>query len=450
MALDLEVRRTTPYNPSMSITRRNLLQGSAALAAAQRAARPAPSDRITVGCIGTGARGQELMQAVQQHKQAEIVAICDAYKGRIERALDRTGNRAKVHAKYPELLADKSIDAVVIATPDHWHKQIVLDAVRAGKDVYCEKPLTYRTSDGQEIIKAAKSKERIVQVGSQGVSSDIGIKAKEIVQSGKIGKVTMIRAEYNRNTASGAWIYPIPPDATPQTVDWEMFLGPAPKRPFSLERFFRWRCFQDYSGGIATDLFVHLCTTVHYLMNAKVPSRVMAMGELYRWTKDRDVPDTLNAILEYPEGFVASLSSTFNNELSAEGSFQILGTEGSLTIGGGGLMLHPDNSVEDNRWIVESWAKGLEEAYYRDPKVIQTEVEAGKRPRKQAQQVPTDPAEATMLHFGHFFDSIRSRQPYWEDAAAGHHAAACAHMVNKSAREHRQVEWDFSKDEIRG
>jgi len=420
------------------------------LAAAQNVARPAPSDRVTVGFIGTGARGQELMQAVQQHKQAEIVAICDAYKGRIERALDRTGNRAKVYKTYPGLLADKSIDAVVIATPDHWHKQILLDAVRAGKDVYCEKPLTYRTADGLEIIKAAKAKERIVQVGSQGVSSDIGIKAKEIIQAGKIGKVTLIRADYNRNTASGAWIYPIPPDASPQTVDWEMFLGPAPKRPFSLERFFRWRCFQDYSGGIATDLFVHLCTTVHFLMNAKVPSRVMAMGELYRWTKDRDVPDTLNAILEYPEGFSTSLSSTFNNELSAEGSFQILGTEGSLTIGGGGLMLYPDNSVEDNRWIVESWSKSLEDAYYRDPKVIQTEVEAGKRPRKQPEHIQTDSAEATMLHFGHFFDSIRSRQPYWEDAVAGHHAAACAHMVNKSAREHRLVEWDFGKDDIKG
>jgi predicted dehydrogenase len=434
----------------MSITRRNLLQGATALAAVQSIARPAPSDRINVGFIGTGARGQELMQAVQQHKQAQIVAICDAYKGRVERALDRTGNQAKVYKKHPELLADKSIDAVVIATPDHWHKQILLDAVRAGKDVYCEKPLTYRTADGLEIIKAAKSKERIVQVGSQGVSSDIGIKAKEIIQAGKIGKVTMIRADYNRNTASGAWIYPIPPDASPQTVDWEMFQGPAPKHPFSLERFFRWRCFQDYSGGIATDLFVHLCTTVHFLMNAKVPSRVMAMGELYRWTKDRDVPDTLNAILEYPEGFCTSLSSTFNNELSAEGSFQILGTEGSLTIGGGGLVLHPDNPVEDNRWIVESWPKSLEDAYYRDPKVIETEVEAGKRPRKQPEQIKTDPAEATMLHFGHFFNSVRSRQPYWEDATAGHHAAACAHMVNKSAREHRLVEWDFAKDDIRG
>jgi predicted dehydrogenase len=432
----------------MNVSRRNFLQASAALAAAPQIGRTAPSDKITVGCIGTGARGQELMQAIQQHPQAEIVGICDAYKGRIERALDRTGNRAKVYKTHGDLLAQKSIDAVVIATPDHWHKQILLEAVHAGKDVYCEKPLTYRSSEGLEIIKAAHAKERMVQVGSQGVSSDIGIKAKEYIQAGKIGKVTLIRAEYNRNTASGAWIYPIPPDASPETVDWNMFQGPAPKHPFSLERFFRWRCFQDYSGGIATDLFVHLCTTVHFLMNAKVPGRVMAMGELYRWTKDRDVPDTMNAILEYPEGFAASLSSTFNNELSAEGSFQILGTEGSLTIGGGGLIFHPDNSVEDNRWIVESWPKGLEDAYYRDPKVIKTEVE--RRPRRQPETIRTDPAEATMLHFGHFFDSVRTRQPYWEDAAAGHHAAACAHMVNKSARERKMVEWDFGKDDIRG
>jgi predicted dehydrogenase len=433
----------------MSISRRNFIQATAAGYAAQNVARPA-SDRITVGCIGTGARGQELMQALLKDSRAEIVAVCDAYKGRVARALDRTGNRAKVYKHHHDLLADKSIDAVVVATPDHWHKQIVLEAIRAGKDVYCEKPLTYRTADGLEIIQAARAKERIVQVGSQGVSSGIGIKAKEYIQAGKLGKVTMIRAEYNRNTASGAWIYPIPPDASPETVDWEMFLGPAPKHPFSLERFFRWRCFQDYSGGIATDLFVHLCTTVHYLMDAKAPSRVMAMGELYRWTKDRDVPDTLNAILEYPEGFVSNLSSTFNNQLSAEGSFQILGTEGSLTIGAGGLIYYPDNSVEDNRWIVDSWAQSLEDAYYKDPKVIQTEVEAAKRPRRQPETIQTDNTEATELHFRHFFDSVRSRKPYWEDATAGHRAAACAHMVNRSAREHRPVEWDFAKDDMRG
>src|SRR5438874_10912727 len=163
--------------------------------------------------------------------------------------------------------------------------------------------MTYRTSEGVEILQAARAAGKILQVGSHGVSGDSGRRAKEIIASGKLGKVTMIRAAYNRNTASGAWIYPIPPDASPKTVNWEMFLGPAPKRPFSLERFFRWRCFSDYSGGIATDLFVHLCTSIHFLMNATMPARAMAMGELYRWKEAREVPDTLNALLEYPEGF---------------------------------------------------------------------------------------------------------------------------------------------------
>jgi predicted dehydrogenase len=433
----------------MNVSRRSLLQATATLASTQNFARPAPSDRITVGFIGTGARGQELMQAVAQHPQAEMVAVCDAYKGRLERALDRTSNRARAYKTHHDLLAQESIDAVVVATPDHWHKQLILEAVRSGKDVYCEKPLTYRSTEGLDIIAAAHGKERIVQTGSQGVSSSSQRKAKEIIQSGRLGKVTLVRAQYNRNTASGAWIYPIPPDASPRTVDWEMFLGPAPRHPFSLERFFRWRCFWDYSGGIATDLFVHLCTTIHFVLDAKAPARVMAMGELYRWTNDRDVPDTLNAILEYPEGFAVNLSSTFNNEMTAEGSFQILGTQGSLTLAGSGLVFYPDNAVEDNRWIVDAWSKPLEDAYYRDPKVIATEVDAARRPKLAPEKIETDHTEATILHFGHFFESIRTRKPYWEDAAAGHRAAACAHLVNRSVRERRMVEWDFAANDIR-
>ena len=357
------------YNGGMQPTRRTFLAGARLTAAA----RPAANDRITVGMIGCGARAHELMQSIMQHPQVEIVGVVDAYKGRVERALERTGGKAKVYKTHQDLLANSAIDAVVIATPDHWHKQIIIDAIRAGKDVYSEKPLTYRSSEGLEIIAAARSKERIVQVGSQGVSSETQRKAKQLIRSGKLGKVTMIRAAYNRNTASGAWIYPIPPDASPKTVNWEMFLGPAPKRPFSLERFFRWRCYEDYSGGIATDLFVHLCTTIHFLMDAKMPARVMAMGELYRWTESRDVPDTINAILEYPEGLVVNLSSSFNNE--SDGGFQVLGTQGSITIGGSGMTFYPENPIEDNRWIVESWPRALEDAYYKDPKVIATEVE---------------------------------------------------------------------------
>ena len=422
-------------------------------AAAAAAATPfSPGDRVQIGFIGCGARAHELMRHLMDAGGgAEIVAVTDAYQGRVERALQRVKGRARAAAGYKEILADRSIDAVVVASPDHWHRQMVLEALDAGKDVYCEKPLTFRSPEGVEIVNAARKAGRIVQVGSQGVSSQVQQKAKEWIRAGRLGKITLIRAAYNRNTASGAWIYPIPPDASQQTVDWESFLGPAPKRQFSLERFFRWRCYQDYSGGIATDLFVHLCTTIHFLMDAKAPARVLAMGQLYRWKESRDVPDTLNAVLEYQEGFTVNLSSTFNNQMSAEGSFQILGTEGSISLGGD-LAFHPETALEDNRWIVESWPRKLEEAYWRDPKIVAAELVGRQKPRlvEGADHYREEGLDATVTHMASWISAIRTRQSHWEDAAVGHRAAACAHMINLSAREKRLVEWDFAKDDIRG
>ncbi len=436
----------------MPISRRHFIQGSAAVAAAAPAAQPfSPNERIQVGFVGCGARAHELIRhLLDAQGGAEIVGVADAYKGRVERAIERTGGKARAYPDYKAILADKSIDAVVIASPDHWHHRMVLDAIAAGKDVYCEKPLTYRSAEGVEIVQAAKKAGRIVQVGSQGVSSTTQQKAREWIQAGRLGKITLIRAAYNRNTASGAWIYPIPPDASQSTVNWEQFLGPAPKRPFDLARFFRWRCYEDYSGGIATDLFVHLCTTIHYLMDAKAPSRVLAMGQLYRWKESRDVPDTLNAVLEYPEGFAVNLSSTFNNQLSGEGSFQILGTEGAISLAGG-LTFHPETAVEDNRWIVESWPRRLEEAYWKDPKVIASEMPWSQRQKvaEGEQHYRQQGFESTVPHMAAWLESIRTRKPHWEDAAVGHRTAACAHMVNRSAREGRVIEWDFSRDDMR-
>jgi predicted dehydrogenase len=174
------------------------------------------------------------------------------------------------------------------------------------------------------------------------------------------------------------------------------------------------------------------------------------MGELYRWKESRDVPDTLNAVLEYPEGFTVTLGSSFNNQFTAESGFQILGTQGTLTIDDG-VTFYPEKPVENNSWIVESWPKALEEAYYQDPKVIATEVEPRKNYKKPEPEHFKDESnqDSTIPHFGHFFESIRTRKPYVEDAAAGHHAAACAHLINLSARERRMTEWDFSRDDIR-
>lgn len=383
-----------------------------------------PNGRVTIGFIGTGARAHTLIEAFKQVPGVEIVALCDAYKGRLERALERTKGRAKVYKGHREILANRDIDAVVIATPDHLHKTHALAALEAGKDVYIEKPLTYTIDEGLEIIAAAKKHHRILQVGSQGISSAIQQKAKEVVASGRLGQITMLRATYNRNSPGGAWIYPIPPDASPSTVDWEMFEGAGKKHPFSLERFFRWRCYQDYSGGIATDLFVHLMTTIHFITSAQAPESVMAMGQLYRWKESRDVPDTLSAILQYPENFVVNLSSTFNNSGGTERGLQIFGTEGTLLLRGDSLSLTPESKFDDNGWIIDSWPHSLAEAYYKDPQVIASEL-----PRKQPARVinGADRWEEIgrsdeIAHAENFINSVRTRQQPVEDAIFGHRA----------------------------
>jgi predicted dehydrogenase len=256
----------------------------------------------------------------------------------------------------------------------------------------------------------------------------------------------MIRASYNRNTKSGAWLYPIPPDANEKTVDWTAFLGPAPRKPFSLERFFRWRCYWDYSGGIATDLFVHLLTTIHFLMDAKMPARVVALGQNYRYKETHEVPDTVNAALEYPEGFAVNLSSTFNNQAASESGFEVLGTEGSLVFRGGQMVLKPEAAVEDNGWVVSSWPEGLEKAYYADPKVLASERPDTWTPqmRKESEAFGEVGREATAVHMARFFDSARTGKPAVEDGQRGHLAAAAAHLVNLSIRQRRPMEWNFT------
>jgi predicted dehydrogenase len=439
------------------MNRRDFMKQSAALGAAASVAPVtfgstfAPSDHIALGIIGSGARAQQLMGAIKHIPGVDIVAVCDAYKGRAKRAQARTGGRAAIYQDYKEILAKSDIDTVVIGAPDHWHKQMALEALAAGKDVYIEKPMTYTVDEGLEIINAVRSKQRVLQVGSQGMSSRTEQMAHKLIKEGRLGQVTFIRASFNRNSAGGAWIYPIPPDANEDTVNWKAFLGPAPKRAFSLERFFRWRCYWDYSGGIATDLFVHLVNSIHYMMDAEMPSTVMASGELYRWKDSREVPDTLNAILVYPEGFTANLSSTFNNQSASESGFEILGTEGSLAFRGGQLQFYPENVYEDNRWVVESWEENLEKAYYNNPKVQEQETPSTWKPTmKPAGEIWEEwGMESTYTHMLNFFECVRTRNQPVEGPAKGHHAAACAHMVNRSLQDGAAVEWDFSKKNLK-
>jgi predicted dehydrogenase len=436
------------------LNRRQFLARTAAATTAAAVSRSAtaftappdsPNDRIQLGIIGVGARVQSgLLDAALAVPGVEVVGVCDAYRGRVERAIARTGGRARDYGEWKALLADPAIDAVIVGTPDHWHRTHTVEALRAGKHVYLEKPMTLRIEEGPEMIAAAKASGRVLQVGSQGMSSRMEETARDMIRAGKLGKVTMIRASYNRNSRSGAWLYPIPPDANEKTVDWNAFLGPAPKRPFSLERFFRWRAYWDYSGGIATDLFVHLLTSIHFMMDARMPARVLSLGQNYRYKDTHEVPDTVNAILEYPEGFTVNLSSTFNNQSASESGFEVLGTEAALVMRDGPMILKPENVIEGNGWVVSSWPEPLEKAYYDDPKVMAQERPGTWEPqlRKAGESYDEVGKDSTDVHVGRFFDSVRHGKPVVQDGVMGHHAAAAAHMVNLSLRQGRPLEWN--------
>ena len=440
---------------NITVSRRDFMRmgalGTAALGAGVRpgaatARTVPPSERITLGFIGVGARAHQLIEALRAFPEAEIVAVCDAYKGRISRAIARTGGRAQAFDDYREIIERSDIDAVVISTPDHWHYRHSVDALNAGKHSYIEKPLTYSIDEGLGIIEAQSKSGGVVQVGSPGPSGILAQQARQMIEAGKIGQVTMVRAAMNRNTASGAWIYPIPPDASPETVDWELFLGPAPRRPYSPERFFRWRCYQDYSGGMSTDLYVHTCTTINYVMGAPMPESAIAMGGLYRWKHSRDVPDTINASLKYPEGFLVSLSGTFSNQGGAAGGIRFLGTEGTLILGST-LTFIPEHVNEGNGWIVDSWPEDLARAYYEDPEIRAAEMPRSRDARAlEPREIYQAEGESDiMAHIREFLYAVREGTKTREDATAGHYAASCAHMINIALDRQAVVRWDADK-----
>lgn len=409
-----------------------------------------PNDRVNVGFIGFGIRGNILLEAVKQTGQANLVAVSDCYQGHLTRAKERTEGKIETSfAQYKALLERKDIDAVLLAPPDHWHLQMVVDALSAGKDVYIEKPLTYRIEDGPKMIEAARRNNRVVQVGSQGRSSALQKKAREIVASGELGKVTKIVASYNRNSSTGAWNYPIPPDLKNDVnFNWQEWLGSAPKHAFDPERVFRYRKYWDYSGGISTDLFVHLITSIHFIMDAKMPSRVMAAGGILNRKDGREVPDTLDALFEYPEEFNVNMGSTFNNASTPEQGMMFLGTKGSLTLLGNSFSVAAENPREGYSYSIDSWPKSLQEEFLN---MDNHREEANPPIRLEGTVTYKDQGtDATLLHMLEFLDCVRSRKECSENAEVGHRAAAAGHMVNLSYLSGKRMVWDAASGTARG
>lgn len=405
-----------------------------------------PNDRVNLGFIGFGIRGNILLESAKETQQANLVEVCDCYQGHLDRAKERTdGKIATNFANYKKLLDRKDIDAVVIATPDHWHKRIVLDALSAGKDVYIEKPMTYKIEDGPPIIRAAQENKRIVQAGSQWVSSEQNKKAREIVQSGKLGKVTKVTASYNRNSSTGSWNYPIPPDLKQGVnLNWEEWLGPAPKVAYNPERVFRYRKYWDYSGGISTDLFVHLITSIHFIMGAEMPKSIAANGGILFRRDGREVPDTLDALFEY-DNFCVNMAGTFNSASTAGQGIQFLGTEGSLSLLlGAGMTELAEYKSEGYGYSIDSWPKAMQDAFMDEGNHRAESQGTGNKPAPENVDFPPKP-DATVVHMANFIDAVRTRQPSYETAAVGHHAAAAGHMVNLSYRSGKRMRWDSTK-----
>ncbi|MBP7558135.1 MAG: Gfo/Idh/MocA family oxidoreductase, partial [Chitinophagaceae bacterium] len=294
-----------------------------------------PADTIRLALIGAGGMGLADANTAITVPGVKLVAVCDLYDGRLADARKIYGNDIFTTRDYKEILQRKDIDAVIVATPDHWHKDISIDAMNAGKAVYCEKPMVHDVSEGAAVVEAQNRNKVVFQVGSQGLSSLGNEKAKELLAAGAIGKLNYAEGFWARNSPEGAWQYRIPEDGNEKTVDWKRFLNKYPQMPFDAKRFFRWRCYKDYGTGVSGDLFVHLFSSLHFITNSKGPQKIMAMGGLRFWKDGREVPDVLMGMFDYAEtpehpAFNLSLRVNFVDGTADSTYLRLVGNEGSM------------------------------------------------------------------------------------------------------------------------
>ncbi len=401
------------------------------------------SDVVQFALIGAGIQGQGDTKNALQVPGVKLVAVADCYDGRLAHCKELWGADIFTTRDYREILARKDVDAVIIATPDHWHKQAAVDAMHAGKDVYLEKPMIHVYPDGPEIIGTARSTNRILQVGSQRVSSIVYAKAKELLASGAIGKLNMVSARWDRNSAIGAWDYSIPLDASTETCDWPRFLGSAPQIPFSAERFFQWRKWHDYGSGVAGDLFVHLFSGTHFITGAHGPTRAMATGGLRFWKDGRDANDVLLALFDYPEGFNLSLHVNFVDGGEESEGFLFTGSEGLMEIAGNTVTVTRTPLATEPGYTVTTFADAMQKQYVQQYREKYPVPHPGGPPPLEIEKYAAPEGYLDSYdHFHNFFNSVRSRKPVVEDATFGFRAAGAALLSNLSVERGTVVHWD--------
>jgi len=424
-------------------SRRAFLQsgaGAAALLAAREvllapeveasSRRAPPGDTVRFGMVGVGMQGSGLLATSVALPGVECVAACDLYDGRHTLAREIAGPGLRTTRRYQELLDSKDIDCIVAAVPDHWHRKIVVDALSAGKDVYCEKPMSHTPADGFQMVAAAERSGRILQVGSQRVSSAICARARELVAKGLLGEITLVEGSLGRNDPTGAWVYPPPPDLTPATLDWDTWQGDAPRRPFDPNVFARWRCFRDYGTGMAGDLMVHLVSgMLHVWGRNEAPKRAMAMGGILRWKDGRDMPDVHGVLFQYGDVPVY-IRLTLNAETPEV--LRFLGTKGILELSERSVSFAPQPGVDTApSYYSYGFPQALREAYV-EQWHREHDPEPGREPLLESVSYGGPSYDDVEPHLARFFDAVRTRQPVVEDAVFGNHAALACHMANES------------------
>ncbi|HEV3512048.1 MAG TPA: Gfo/Idh/MocA family oxidoreductase [Candidatus Sulfotelmatobacter sp.] len=410
---------------------------------AQSEAPVSANDHIQIALLGAGGQGQYDTKVAVQVPGVKLVAVADCYDGRLEHSKELWGNDVFTTRDYKEILARKDIDAVIVGTPDHWHKQVAVDAMKAGKDVYCEKPMIHLYADGPEMIETARSTNRVLQIGSQRVSSIIYAKAKELLASGAIGQLNMVNAHWDRNSSIGAWNYTVPLDASTETCDWPRFLGTAPRIPFNAEHFFQWRKWKAYGTGVAGDLFVHLFSGTHFITGSTGPTRAMATGGLRFWKDGRDANDVMLGLFDYPQGFNLALRVNFVDGGQESEGLTFTGSEGTMEILGNTLTISRTPREKQPGYFINSFTEAMQkqilDAYHQKyPASHPSEPPSVAFEKYEAPEGYRDSYD----HFKNFFVAVRSRQPVVEDAVFGYRAAGAALLSNLSLDRGSVVKWD--------
>ena len=415
-------------------------------AAAQNSAA---SDRIRFGMIGIGMQGSGLLGAAIRLPGVECAGAADLYDGRHTLAREITGNSdLPVTRHYLELLDRKDIDCIVAAVPDHWHKRVVVDACNAGKDIYCEKPMSHTAAQGFDMVEAAQRNKRIVQIGSQRVSSVLCAKAREMYANGAIGEVEMVELSLGRNNPTGAWQYPPPTDLSPANLDWETWLNDAPRVSFDPLRFARWRCWKEYGTGVGGDLMVHLISGMLYTLGwNEAPRSASALGGIFRWRDGRNMPDLHVVLFDY-HGVPVYVRLGLGTETAELARF--MGPKGILDGSEYELRYSPQAGVDRApSYYSSGFPRKMREEYVRqwhaehDPKI-------GAEPMSADTVYRGNGWDDTRPHLWNFFQAVKSRKPVTEDAVFGNHAAIACHMANESYFRKKPVFWDEAARTITG